>query len=221
MKYLKPFNESSTDDANNSWPSSCYRAAIHYFNNHLNNDKALQWINKAIELSDNQITHNYKVSNPYYLALKTMIEERKAKPKFDNNEQQKQAIQDLCDNYLAYLKDDGFIVRILRSVPDSFFVYIGLDGFNQNGQRDYFTWSSVKNHIIPFFHYLMKDFTIQDNPKGHNQRGLSFTYYNQAEGFQSGTTNELIEVDEILNDEIDDIQISGISIYIKSEYFMN
>ena len=43
MRYLKPFNESSTDDANN-----LYHAAIHYFNNHLNNDKALQYINKAI-----------------------------------------------------------------------------------------------------------------------------------------------------------------------------
>lgn len=207
MKYLKPFNESSTGS-----DKDYYSSALHYFNNHLNNDRALEYINKAIELSD-------KVSNPYYLALKTMIEERKAKPKFDNNEQQKQAIKEICDDYLAYLKDDGFIVRIVRSVPDSFFVYIGLDGFNQNGQRDYFSWSSVKNHLIPFFHYLMKDFTIQDNPKGHNQRGISFVCYDT--GVESGTTNELVEVDEILNDEIaDDTQIAGISIYIKSEYFM-
>ena len=212
MKYLKPFNESSSDLMKSA---DYYGSALHYFNNNINNDRALEYINKAIELSD-------KVSNPYYFALKKMIEERGPEPKFDTNEQQKQAIQDLCDNYLAYLKDDGFIVRIVRSVPDAFFVYIGLDGFNQSGQRDYFSWGSVKNHIIPFFHYLVKDFTIQDNPKGHNQRGLSFIYYNQAEGFESGTTNELIEVDEILNDEIaDDTQIAGISIYIKSEYFMN
>lgn len=207
MKYLKPFNEGSTGS-----DKDYYSSALHYFNNHLNNDRALEYINKAIELSDRK-------SNPYYLALKTMIEERKSKPKFDNNEQQKQAIKEICDDYLAYLKDDGFIVRIVRSVPDSFFVYIGLDGFNQNGQRDYFSWSSVKNHLIPFFHYLMKDFTIQDNPKGHNQRGISFVCYDT--GVESGTTNELVEVDQILNDEIaDDKQIAGISIYIKSEYFM-
>lgn len=211
MRYLKTFNESSSDLMKSA---DYYSSALHYFNNHLNNDRALEYINKAIELSDG-------VSNPYYFALKTMIEERKAKPKFDNNEKQKESIKEICDNYLAYLKDDGFIVRIVRSVPDAFFVYIGLDGFNQNGQRDYFSWGSVKNHIIPFFHYLVKDFTIQDNPKGHNQRGLSFTYYNQAEGFESGTVNELIEVDEILNDEIaDDTQIAGLSVYIKSEYFM-
>ena len=59
MRYLKPFNEGSTADADN-----LYKAALHYFNNHLNNDRALEYINKAIELSD-------KVSNPYYLALKT------------------------------------------------------------------------------------------------------------------------------------------------------
>jgi len=199
MKYLKPFNESSTADADN-----LYKTALHYFNNHLNNDRALQYINKAIELSD-------KVSNPYYDALKTMIEERKAKPRFDNNEQQKEAIQELCDDYLAYLKDDNFIIRIVRSVPDSFFVYI-----NQTGPEEYFTWSSVKNHIIPFFHYLVKDFTIQDNPKGNNERGISFICYDV---FNDQT--EKVKVDQILNDEIeDDKQIAGISIHIKSEYFM-
>lgn len=200
MRYLKPFNEGSTADADN-----LYKAAFHYFNNHLNNDRALEYINKAIELSDRK-------SNPYYDALKTMIEERKAKPKFDNNEQQKQAIQEICDDYLAYLKDDGFIVRIVRSLPDSFFVFI-----NQTGPRSaeflQFSWSSVKNHLIPFFHYLVKDFTIQDNPKGNDQRGIKFFYY--------GNQNEKVKVHKILNDEIeDDKQIVGISIYIKSEYFM-
>jgi hypothetical protein len=206
MRYLKPFNESSSDLMKST---DYYSSALHYFNNHLNNDRALEYINKAIELSD-------KVSNPYYFALKTMIEERKAKPKFDNNEQQKEAIKEICDNYLAYLKDDGFIVRIVRSVPDAFFVYIGLDGFNQDGQRDYFSWNSVKNHLIPFFHYLVKDFTIQDNPKGTNKRGISFVSYGTF-----NDTNEKVEVQKILNDEIeDDKQIAGISIYIKSEYFM-
>lgn len=204
MKYLKPFNEGSTADADN-----LYKSALHYFNNHLNNDRALQYINKAIELSD-------KVSNPYYLALKTMIEERKAKPRFDNNEQQKQAIQEICDNNLAYLKDDGFVVRIVRNIPDAFFVYISLDVFNQSGTRDYFSWGSVKNHIIPFFHYLLKDFKIQDSPKGHNQRGISFICYDT---FNDNT--EKVKAEQILNDEIeDDKQIAGISIYIKSEYFM-
>jgi hypothetical protein len=212
MKYLKPFNESSTED---SWPfasvasKNYYSSALHYFNNHLNNDRALEYINKAIELSD-------KVSNPYYDALKKMIEERKTKPSFDNNEQQKEAIKEICDNCLAYLKDDNFIVRVVPSRPDSFFIFIGLDGFNQSGQRDYFSWGSVKNHLISFFHYLVKDFTIQDNPRGTNNRGISFVSYNE-----SGTINELIEVDEILNDEIeDDKQIAGISIYIKSEYLI-
>lgn len=203
MRYLKPFNEGSTADADN-----LYKAALHYFNNHLNNDKALQCINKAIELSD-------KVSNPYYLALKTMIEERKAKPKFDNNEQQKQAIQDLCDDYLAYLMDEGFRVRIVRSLPDSFFVFI-----NQTGPRDaevlQFSWGSVKNHLIPFFHYLVKDFTIQDNPKGNNERGITFICYDVF-----NNQNVKVKVPQILNDEIeDDKQIVGISIHIKSEYFM-
>jgi hypothetical protein len=205
MKYLKPFNESSTEDDSKNY----YSSALHYFNNHLNNDRALEYINKAIELSD-------KVSNPYYFALKQMIEEKGPEPKFDSNEEQLEALRDLCDTNLAYLKDDNFIVRVVPSRPDSFFIFIGLDGFNQSGQRDYFSWGSVKNHLIPFFHYLVKDFTIQDNPKGTNNRGISFVSYDTF-----NDTNESVKVDKILNDEIeDDKQIAGISIYIKSEYFM-
>ena len=205
MKYLKPFNESSTEDDSKNY----YSSALHYFNNHLNNDRALEYINKAIELSD-------KVSNPYYFALKQMIEEKGPEPKFDSNEEQLEALRDLCDTNLAYLKDDNFIVRVVPSRPDSFFIFIGLDGFNQSGERDYFSWGSVKNHLIPFFHYLVKDFTIQDNPKGTNNRGISFVSYGTF-----NDTNESVKVSQILNDEIeDDKQIAGISIFIKSEYFI-
>ena len=203
MKYLKPFNESSTGSA-----TDYYSSALHYFNNNLNNDRALEYINKAIELSDR--------SNPYYFALKQMIEEKGPEPKFDSNEEQLEALRDLCDTNLAYLKDDNFIVRVVPSRPDSFFIFIGLDGFNQSGERDYFSWGSVKNHLIPFFHYLVKDFTIQDNPKGTNNRGISFVSYGTF-----NDTNKSVKLSQILNDEIeDDTQIAGISIYIKSEYFM-
>jgi hypothetical protein len=204
MIYLKTFNESST-----ATDVDYYKAAIHYFNNNLNNDTALEYINKAIELSDRK-------SNPYYLALKNMIEERGPEPKFDSNEEQMAALQDLCDTNLAYLKDENFVVRIVMSRPDSFYIFIGLDGFNLTGIRDYFSWGVVKDHIIPFFHYLVKDFKIQENAKGHNPRGISFLSYDST-----GTVNEHIDVDEILNDEIaDDKQVAGLSIYVKSEYFI-
>jgi hypothetical protein len=204
MRYLKPFNESTTGT-----DVDYYKSAIHYFNNNLNNDRALEYINKAIELSDRK-------SNPYYFALKQMIEEKGPEPKFESNEQQIEALKDLCDTNLAYLKDDNFVVRVVPSRPDSFYIFIGLDGFNQSGERDYFSWSSVKDHVIPFFHYLMKDFKIQDTTKGHNPRGISFVSYDST-----GTVNEHIDVDEILNDEIaNDTQIAGLSIFIKSEYFI-
>jgi hypothetical protein len=204
MRYLRSFNESST-----TTDVDYYKSAIHYFNNNLNNDRALEYINKAIELSDRK-------SNPYYLALKKMIEEKGPEPKFDSNEEQIEALKDLCDTNLAYLKDENFIVRVVQSRPDSFYIYIGLDGFNSSGIRDYFSWATVKDHLIPFFHYLVKDFKIQDTAKGHNPRGISFVSYDST-----GTVNEHIDVDEILNDEIaNDTQIAGLSIYVKSEYFI-
>lgn len=211
MRYLKSFNESTTGSENTTGTDvDYYKAAIHYFNNNLDNDRALDYINKAIELSDR------KVINPYYLTLKKMIEERGPEPKFDSNEEQMAALQDLCDTNLAYLKDENFIVRIVQSRPDSFYIFIGLEGFNSSGTRDYFSWTSVKDHLIPFFHYLSKDFKIQDTAKGHNPRGISFLSYDST-----GTVNEHIDVDEILNDEIpDDKQVAGLSIYVKSEYFI-
>jgi hypothetical protein len=210
MKYLKSFNESTTGSENTTRTDvDYYKAAIHYFNNNLNNDRALEYINKAIELSDRK-------SNPYYLALKQMIEEKGPEPKFDSNEQQMAALQDLCDTNLAYLKDENFVVRIVQSRPDSFYIFIGLEGFNSSGTRDYFSWATVKDHIIPFFHYLLKDFKIQDTAKGRNERGISFVCYDTF-----NDTNESIKVDQILNDQIpDDKQIAGISIYVKSEYFI-
>jgi len=204
MRYLRSFNESTTRT-----DVDYYKSAIHYFNNNLNNDRALEYINKAIELSDRK-------SNPYYLALKKMIEEKGPEPKFDSNEEQMEALKDLCDINLAYLKDENFIVRVVQSRPDSFYIYIGLEGFNERGMRDYFSWASAKDHLIPFFHYLVKDFKIQDTAKGHNPRGISFVSYDST-----GTVNEHIDVDEILNDEIaDDKQVAGLSIYVKSEYFI-
>lgn len=206
MRYLKPFNESSTGT-----DEDYYKAAIHYFNNNLNNDAALEYINKAIELSDRRVV------NPYYLVLKKMIEEKGPEPKFDSNEDQKTALEELCDATLAYLKDENFAVRVVPSRPDSFFIYIGLDGFNLSGIKDYFSWGIVKDHIIPFFHYLVKDFKIQDTARGHNPRGISFLYYDT----NGQSLNEPIDLEEILNDEIaDDKQIAGLSIYIKSEYFI-
>jgi hypothetical protein len=205
MKYLKPFNESST-----TTDVDYYKSAIHYFNNNLNNDRALEYINKAIELSDRK-------SNPYYLALKKMIEEKGSEPKFDSNEDQMEALNDLCDTNLAYLKDENFVVRIIQSRPDSFYIHISLEGFNSTGRKDYFSWSTVKDHIIPFFHYLIKDFKIQNTPKGYNLRGISFISYDTS----VNTVNESIDVEKILNDEIaDDTQIAGLSVYIKSEYFI-
>lgn len=208
MRYLKPFNESST-----ATDVDYYKSAIHYFNNNLNNDRALEYINKAIELSDRK-------SNPYYLALKKMIEDKGPEPKFKDNEEQMAALKDLCDDNLAYLKDDNFLVRVVASRPDSFMIYLGQEGFNQDGMRDYFSWSSVKDHVIPFFHYLLKDFKIQDTTKGTNKRGVSFTVSSKKTGF-APVINEPVSVEEILNDEIEDNrQLTGIIIYIKSEYFI-
>ena len=203
MRYLKYLNEKKTaaDDY--------YQSAIHYFNNNLNNDRALEYINNAIELSH----------NPYFLLLKKKIEERGPEPKFNDTEEQISALKDLCDTNLAYLKDDNFIVRVVPSRPDSLYIYIGLDGFNEMGQRDYFSWGVVKDHIIPFLHYLLKDFSIQYVAKGTNERSISFIYYDKIA--PGNTLNEIIDVDEILNDEIsDNTQIAGLSIYVKSEYFI-
>ena len=91
---------------------------------------------------------------------------RYIKPFNENTENLKDELLDLCEGSLAYLMDDDYRVMITRrdSLPiDSeyhkrgyiihFYKWVG-------GKTDFFEFSEVEDHFIPFIQRLSKEYTI-------------------------------------------------------------
>ena len=68
-------------------------------------------------------------------------------------------LQDFCDTYLAYLKDEGFNVYI-NPMGNRTEITIYLRDFRYGGNP--FEWDNVKDHIIPFLEMLRKNYNTND-----------------------------------------------------------
>ena len=84
------------------------------------------------------------------------------------NESLKEELQDFCETYLAYLIDEGFKVRISKFEGDDFHqIMIG------TSEPINFLWSEVKDQVLPFLHFLFKDYELYwDNGKKPQQIGV-------------------------------------------------
>ena len=71
------------------------------------------------------------------------------------NESLKDELQDFCETNLAYLIDKGFVVRISKFEGDDFHQII--IGTPHNHMSNSF-WFEMKDHILPFLHFLFKDY---------------------------------------------------------------
>ncbi len=72
---------------------------------------------------------------------------------FENN------IQDFCDTYLAYLKDEGFDIYINSSGWFDGQGEITILRRNENGFiLDDYSWDEVRDHVIPFLQMLYKEY---------------------------------------------------------------
>jgi hypothetical protein len=70
------------------------------------------------------------------------------------NESLKEDLQDFCETYLAYLIDEGFKVRISKFEGDDYHIMIG------TSKQANFLWSEVKDQVLPFLHFLFKDYEL-------------------------------------------------------------
>jgi hypothetical protein len=70
------------------------------------------------------------------------------------NESLKEQLQDFCETNLAYLIDEGFKVRISKFEGDDFHqIMIGCGNENR-------LWSEMKDQVLPFLHFLFKDYEL-------------------------------------------------------------
>lgn len=115
------------------------------------------------------------------------------------NENLKQQLQDFCETNLAYLIDEGFKVRISKFEGDDFHQI--MIGCNENR-----LWSEMKDQVLPFLHFLFKDYELYyDNGV---EPAMGILYYFMASFRQMNLTLEKI------NDLPDDTEISTLFIRV-------
>lgn len=71
------------------------------------------------------------------------------------NESLKEELLDFCETNLAYLLDEGFKVRISKFEGDDYHqIMLG------TSEPINFLWSEVKDQVLPFLHFLFKDYEL-------------------------------------------------------------
>jgi hypothetical protein len=121
------------------------------------------------------------------------------------NESLKDELQDFCDTHLAYLIDEGFKVRISKFEGDDFHqIMIGYatdgSGYGSNNSL----WSEMKDQILPFLHFLLKDYELYyDNDSEpamgiiYNGRNLYGETWNKQEELKLDQVDDLPDNKEI------------------------
>ena len=73
-------------------------------------------------------------------------------------------LQDFCEQYLAYLLDDGFKVIIDNKYEDLFTIRLTQSSDNGNWLEsdNPFIWDSIKDHYVPFLQMLSRNYKISD-----------------------------------------------------------
>ncbi len=113
------------------------------------------------------------------------------------NESKGEDIIDICNTYLVYLKDNGFVFQLDEGPQSELSIII----HNTDYELLPFKWDEIKNDFIPFFQIFIKSFKVD-----------SIYFYDDDE-----YSNNKQDIKSILNDEvIFDKDIFAISIFINN-----
>ena len=123
------------------------------------------------------------------------------------NESLKDELQDFCDTHLAYLIDEGFKVRISKFEGDDYHqIMLGTsDPIN-------FLWSEVKDQVLPFLHFLFKDYELYYDNDVEPAMGIVFHGGWEFRYKCSGIKQKPLTLNQI-NDLPDDTEVA--TLYIK------
>lgn len=78
----------------------------------------------------------------------------------------KEKFKTLCDNYLAYLKDDGFNIDYIDSIGD--FVRVTIDNFGQGNSPYAFKWDDIKDYLLPVLEIIENKFNLHGDISFHS-----------------------------------------------------
>lgn len=99
------------------------------------------------------------------------------------DESLKDELQDFCETNLAYLIDEGFMVRISKFEGDDYHqIMIGYGNENR-------LWSEMKDQILPFLHFLFKDYELYYDNNAEPAMGIVFhggdvSFVNRSSGIK-------------------------------------
>ena len=125
-------------------------------------------------------------------------------------------LQYFCENYLAYLIDEGFGIRVRHgSREDRARIEFYKDDVHFPVP---FNWNDVKDHYIPFYQMLSKEYEISTtSPFSVSMRNCSVKFEYRRPGKQLWETEaKWFTEQEIINDEVGDLgsYVGVISIFL-------
>jgi hypothetical protein len=94
----------------------------------------------------------------------------------------KQELKEFCEEYLAYLMDEGFEIEIVSED--------GLEFVHIYYQDKSFQWSEVKDHFIPFLKMLEINYNLEEKRNGNL---VCFDYLHN---------HRMYNLNQILNDNL-------------------
>jgi len=125
-------------------------------------------------------------------------------------------LQYFCENYLAYLLDEGFGIRVRHgSREDRARIEFYKDDVHFPAP---FNWNDVKDHYIPFYQMLSKEYEISTTslfPQSMRNCSVKFEYRKPAKQLWE-TEPRWFTAQEIINDEVGDLgsYVGVISIFL-------
>ena len=121
------------------------------------------------------------------------------------DESLKDELQDFCETYLAYLIDEGFRIYVSKFEGDDFHqIMIGTPESSNS------LWSEMKDHILPFLHFLFKDYELYYDNGVEPAMGIIYNGKNLYG--ETWNKQEELKLDEV-DDLPDDTEIA--TLYIK------
>lgn len=125
-------------------------------------------------------------------------------------------LQYFCENYLAYLLDEGFGIRVRHGSRED---RARIEFYKDDVHFPVvFNWNDVKDHYIPFYQMLSKNYEISTISDGDYEiRTCSVKFEYRKPGRQLWETEaKWFTEQEIINDELGDLgsYVGVISIFL-------
>jgi hypothetical protein len=126
-----------------------------------------------------------------------------------NEGKSEQELKEFCDDYLAYLYDDGFTIKIFGGDFNSSYLTSTLPKgrFNiwlqKDNAKSFFKWDDVKDYYIPFLQVLLDKYDILSS----NDIKPSIRFrIRQKKDYNFVNLNKDFSYIKVLNDDLFDTQ---------------